>query len=699
MNSGSFTQISRRRFVQLSFLSGAGLMFYHCGPQKIRGMVFIPEKFTGNLKQEKGTAPLKNAIWYTGTETGDGILYRFPRGTLTIAGTLTADMLLDGNRMSVFVISLQEGEDGPAFENIFGLINQCQARIRLPLQLTDMNKWRMEREGAWMKQIIGGDRVNLQNVDRMSLYILRKSKDMPTRWCQTPFIFTVEPVDKITHPILPKGPLLDELGQSTLHEWPAKTRTVSELIERLQDLSNEASLNKYPQSFSRYGGWLQKHFKATGFFRTQKDGDRWWLVDPDGYAFWSAGVDCVRVDTDANIEGLETALSWQPDATGEYKAIFSNRRASMINYLAANFIRAFGADKWYERWAAISLGLLKNFRFNTVANWSDWQIAQKAGFPYVRPLNLRLQKTPYVYRDFPDVFDPAYKQEAAAYAEQLRETLNDPAFVGYFLMNEPTWGFSSELPAVGMLYNTSSCRTRQELAKFLLNKYHSEEKLSAAWGMNVTAVEIKEGAWTKTLTAAALKDLEGFSAIMTEVYFRTLSEACRTVDPNHLNLGIRYQGVPPTWVVAGMKSFDVFSMNCYQQKVPHDDMKKIHDMLHMPVMIGEWHFGALDVGLPATGIGAVKDQTARGQAYRVYFEDAAANPYIVGVHWFTLYDESALGRYDGENYNIGFLDVCNRPYEALANAARISHENMYLIASGQVEPYSEAPEYLPLLFV
>ena len=27
---------------------------------------------------------------------------------------------------------------------------------------------------------------------------------------------------------------------------------------------------------------------------------------------------------------------------------------------------------------------------------------------------------------------------------------NDPALIGYFLMNEPTWGSSSDLPAVGM---------------------------------------------------------------------------------------------------------------------------------------------------------------------------------------------------------------------------------------------------------
>jgi hypothetical protein len=31
-------------------------------------------------------------------------------------------------------------------------------------------------------------------------------------------------------------------------------------------------------------------------------------------------------------------------------------------------------------------------------------------------------------------------------------------------MNEPTWAFSTELPAAGMVYNTESCATRGELA-------------------------------------------------------------------------------------------------------------------------------------------------------------------------------------------------------------------------------------------
>jgi hypothetical protein len=93
-----------------------------------------------------------------------------------------------------------------------------------------------------------------------------------------------------------------------------------------------------------------------------------------------------------------------------------------------------------------------------------------------------------------------------------------------------------------------------------------------------------------------------------------------------------------------MRHFDVFSMNCYKQRLPADEMERISEMLNMPIMIGEWHFGALDVGLPASGIGHVPDQAARGKAYRVYLEDAASRPWCVGVHYFILYDQSALGR-------------------------------------------------------
>lgn len=665
-------------------------------------LTLVPDRPLGGLAQEDASEELPGATWYTAHAAGEGLLYRFPAGALAGAAYLTSDFLVEGEDLAVFQLALQEGESGPTFALHYAALNQCQARLRLELAAVNQNRWQYPREGAWLKPLCYGQRVDLQKVDRLTITILRQS-ERPVHWCQTPLVATVEEPERLMDPLLPKGPLLDRLGQSTLHEWPGKSRSHREVTERLQAQLTAAAEQKWPADWSRWGGWAGRQLEGTGYFRTYHDGRRWWLLDPDGYLFWSAGMDCVRVNTDAAYRGLEKALAWLPGRSGEFAAALTEpygvRHSQAVNYLAANLIRAFGPRKWYARWAEIALAELRRLGMNTVANWSDWEIARKAGTPYVRPLDGRFPHTPPVYRDFPDVFLPAFEEDAATYAGQLAETAEDPALIGYFLMNEPTWGFSQETPAAGMLLNTPTCATRLALADSLRQRYGDNAGLSAAWGVETTLAEVAQGEWKAPLGEAALRDLAAFSAVMVERFLGVLSQACRAVDPHHLNLGVRYYTLPPAWALAGMRAFDVFSMNCYRPRVPADELAQISAQLERPVLIGEWHFGALDVGLPGAGIAHVRDQAARGQAYRFYLEDAASLPCCVGVHYFTLYDESALGRFDGENWNIGFMDVCNRPYEELAAAARASHERLYHVALGEVQPYAEAPEYLAPLFL
>ena len=658
-----------------------------------------PERMLGGLKREEGERPLAEATWYVAEAEFDGLEYRFPAGALARAAYLTADLLVDGNRLVVFGLRLREGQRGPAFHLSFAALNQCGARLRMPLDAVNQNRWRFEREGALLKPLCGGDRVDLRKVDRMLIGVFRKS-DRPARFCLSSVTATAEEPARVADPVLPKGPLLDELGQSTIHEWSGKSQTAEEVAARLREQAASAGEKRLPEAFSRWGGCRELRFEGTGYFRTHHDGRRWWLVDPEGFAFWSAGVDCVQVDTEAAYGGLEKALTWLPDPEGECGEAYLNREGDgrQISYLKANLIRAFGPGNWYGSWKEIALGALRGFGFNTVGNWSDWGLASEARFPYVRPMGMHLRRTPEIFRDFPDVFHSSFDRDAADFAEQLRDTRDDPALIGYFLMNEPTWGFAEQTPAEGMLFNTPTCETRRALSAFLGEKYETDEGVAQAWQMKVTLSELAEGEWRRDLTAAARADLEDFSTVMVERLFHTLSEACRKVDPNHLNLGARYQRVPPRWALDGMKCFDVFSANCYQQRV-RAELAELSAYVKRPVMIGEWHFGALDVGLPASGIGHVPDQKARGKAYRVYVEDAAAKPWCVGVHWFILYDQSALGRFDGENYNIGFLDVCNREYEDLARAARQSHERLYSVAAGESQPYDDEPEHLPLLFM
>ena len=70
-----------------------------------------------------------------------------------------------------------------------------------------------------------------------------------------------------------------------------------------------------------------------------------------------------------------------------------------------------------------------------------------------------------------------------------------------------------------------------------------------------------------------------------------------------------------------------------------------------------------------SGARQTSSQEERGVAYRYYVENAVADPSIVGTHWFEWIDEPSTGRFDGENYNIGLVDVTDRPYRELLDAA------------------------------
>jgi hypothetical protein len=654
----------------------------------------------GGLRDEGPAVTLPGATAYSAADIGDGLSYPLSPGSLDASAYLTADLLLDGSHLAVFTLTLREGEQGPAFVVSFGLLNQCSARIRIPLAATDQKQWLLGREGAWLKPLCWGDPVAVARVDRIELTVHRKGPE-PVRWSMSPLRIAAEAPPPLDRPLLPSGPLLDELGQSTLHVWSSKTRSVIEASDRLLRQLAATAEARWPMGYSSWGGWAEHRRAATGYFRAEHDGRRWWLVDPDGCLFWSSGPNCVQGVVDSTCSGLEAALTWMPHPAGPYaEAIRTGRnRSVVVNYLGTNLIRAFGSGGWRSAWAELALATLRRAGFNTVANWSDWEIARAAGFPYVRTLHPRWQRTPTVYRDFPDVFHLAFSADAEAFAEQLRDTAEDPALIGYFLMNEPTWGFATETPAAGMVRSAADSATRRELVRWLAGRYGNDAGLAASWGRNASLTAIAERPWTGALTAQAEQDLADFSAVMAEKLFDTLSHACRSVDPRHLNLGARYYTVPPDWALAGMTSFDVFSMNCYRERVPAAELANVSDALGRPILIGEWHFGALDAGLPASGIGHVPDQKARGQAFRIYLEDAAAQPWCVGAHYFTLYDQSAIGRFDGENYNIGFVDVCHREYEPLVAAARESHARMYQVAQGERDAYASEPGYLPKLFL
>lgn len=115
-----------------------------------------------------------------------------------------------------------------------------------------------------------------------------------------------------------------------------------------------------------------------------------------------------------------------------------------------------------------------------------------------------------------------------------------------------------------------------------------------------------------------------------------------------------------------------------------------------PILVSEFHHGALDRGLPVTGIRGVRTQEDRGRAYRYYVERAASTRYFVGSIYFIFEDQPILCTHYQENYNIGFVDICQKPHGEITAAVRETAQRIYDVHRGSVPPFDEKPEIIPL---
>ena len=128
------------------------------------------------------------------------------------------------------------------------------------------------------------------------------------------------------------------------------------------------------------------------------------------------------------------------------------------------------------------------------------------------------------------------------------------------------------------------------------------------------------------------------------------------------------------WAVRiAAKYCDIVSFNRYR----YSAIDLVPAGADKPVIIGEWHMGALDRGMLHFSLRFTDDQKNRAEMYEYYIKTCLKNPYIVGAHWFEYGGEPTLGRFDGENYNTGFLDVCDNPYPEMIEASRKIGKSIY----------------------
>jgi hypothetical protein len=258
----------------------------------------------------------------------------------------------------------------------------------------------------------------------------------------------------------------------------------------------------------------------------------------------------------------------------------------------------------------------------------------------------------------PDVYSPQFAEAIDAAANtQCTPRKNDPLLLGYFMGNEPPWN-ERESELCGMILSGPETATKAKLKEFL---------------------------------AAGDTPARRFDFVLASFrkYLEIVCNAVHKYDPNHLTLGIRYGGKMSDEAMKAADVFDVCSINVYEYE-PTKQVIRAGRLTERPILIGEFHIGVPADGL-AAGLVQAKDQVERGIAYRYYVEQAASLEWYLGSYWFAWRDEPVLGRMDGENYNIGFVDVTDRPYVELIEAAKTTHKRLMDVHSGKALPFSRHP--------
>lgn len=443
-------------------------------------------------------------------------------------------------------------------------------------------------------------------------------------------------------------------------------------------------------SFDQYGGWTGVRSQATGRFRVEQIDGVWWFITPEGNGFFSAAVTSLRPEGD-----------FSPPI---------NRAPYQDNILAR-----YGSA---EAWATVTEERLRSWNFNTLGAWSRYELFADR-FPHTVVLGFH-DHAPVVPSSSPgitgrrmrDYFAAEFETAATSEAEKARACGANPFCVGVFTDNELPWGpgviqIGTYLDAYMTL--PAGAPGKVALQQFFEERYGGEiEAFNGTWGMELARFdELQDltGLRSPYRTEAANRREAriAFDGRVAERYFRVVHDALRAAAPDVLILGCRFFSTQTaTSVIAAAGPYvDVVSVNDYE--FPADtidllfrtigtiygylfldgafaDLGTVNALTGKPVMITEYFYRTERPGIGAIppGFPTVATQAARADAYEHYMNELLSRPYVIGAHWFGYADQPETGRPDGENQQIGLVNIEDNPYVELTERMRDVNGSLYI---------------------
>ena len=410
-------------------------------------------------------------------------------------------------------------------------------------------------------------------------------------------------------------------------------------------------------------------------FSLRRDAGAWWLCAPDGRRFFSFGVCCVNQGTGRD----------------EY-SVTNPGYAAWQNYPSS------------QAWADAAVQRLRTWNFNTIGGWSDFaplRGSTNRDFALAPVLACGMRAgAPWL-----DMWSPKVLQRMEEVARQNSESVrSDPRVLGYYTDNEMGW-WNAILWQM-TLKDKPASGARQRLVKLLRDRYRNDwSKLTRDFDPEgVSSFRELERGGTLYLRPGGngIHAMREFLGMMAARYYEVVDDAVRKFDHRALVLGDRYQSFYyPEVARAAGRHVDAISSNLNASWNDGSFVRFYLDTLHAlagkPVLVSEFYMSAMEnrTGNPNDhgNFPTVQTQAERADAFERTLRALTRLPYVLGADWFQYYDEPAKGRFDGENFNMGLVDVRDRPYEELTG--RATSLDLLKLKSAPQQPRADVREGVP----
>ncbi len=349
--------------------------------------------------------------------------------------------------------------------------------------------------------------------------------------------------------------------------------------------------------FTRYGTYKYLRTDSTGFFYAKKIDGRWWMIDPDGYAGINMAVTSFGSSSIQNDYDIVRRNGY--NGTGNFLASESQTKSgyNLQNYANFSFTRR--------------LNFFLNYK-NVRKNYYTTPAAVQGSLDHIF------------------VLDPQF----AIYCDNLAQTnvtpfVNERNLLGWFTDNE---------------INFNQDQLRNLVKDLPAGDPSRDAALAFAASKGLTESDCIN--YTSKVTEAIKQE---FAVLLAEHYFKTVSEAIRKYDTNHMILGSRFHGRPRAIqgvVDASHRYMDVTSVNFYDRWGPSEQIAKDAWTDDKPCIVGEFYIKDINQKTASqSGAGwYVNSQAHRGYFYQNACIELLKNKNYIGWHYFRFKDDD-----DGSN--------------------------------------------------